>query len=102
MQKTPQLWRQLRVGDKIRLVEMPSEFRQTGYYVHRDTIAVYKKLLARRRPLRVWQIDRDGLPWIRCWFRRPNGRWEHHYLAVNHSGLVRVKSRSRRERGKGE
>jgi hypothetical protein len=35
------------------------------------------------------------LPWIECRFRRKDGRLEHHGLAVNHGGLVRVNSRQR-------
>lgn len=95
MRKNMELWRELQVGDRIRLVEIPKEFLQEGYYIHRDTLRVYKKLLARRRSLRIHEIDEGGLPWVHCRFRRKNGRWEHHFLALNHGGLVRVKPRRR-------
>src|SRR5438132_924825 len=90
MGRTPALWRQLKVGDRIRLTEVPREFFQEGYYILRETLLVYKKLVARRGPLRIWMIDEYRLPWIQCRFRRKDGRWEHHTLAVNHSGLARV------------
>jgi hypothetical protein len=90
-----ELWRQLEIGDKIRLIEIPPEFLQEGYYIHRNTMRVYKKLLARRRPLRIWMMDEYGHPWIQCRFQRKDGQWEHHTLAVNHDGLVRVISRKR-------
>jgi len=93
MRESLELWRELQVGDKIRLLEIPPEFLQEGYHVHRDTMQVYKRLLARRRPLRISEIDEDGLPWIECRFRCQDGRWEHHFLAVNHGGLVRVMPR---------
>src|SRR5436853_7196518 len=91
--KPSELWRKLRVGDRIRLVEVPLEFFQEGYYIHRDTSRVYRKLVARRRSLRVYAIDEYGLPWVQCRFRRRDGRWEWHALAVNHGGLVRVQVR---------
>jgi hypothetical protein len=87
------LWRQLRVGDRVRLTSIPAEFLREGYYIHRDTIRVYKKLLARRRPLRVSVVDEYGSPWIECRFRRKNGRWEYHSLSINHDGLARVMPR---------
>ncbi|MFT3881513.1 MAG: hypothetical protein QM703_17830 [Gemmatales bacterium] len=88
-----ELWKTLKVGDRIRLVEVPTEFFQKGYYIHKDTLRVYKKLQARRRPLRVYQIDEYGFPWVRCMFQRKDGRCEWHYLAFNHSGIAQVKKR---------
>jgi hypothetical protein len=88
-----ELWRTLRVGDRVRLAEYPPEFLQKGYHILPETVRVYKKLLARGRPLRVFRIDEYGHPWVQCRFRRRDGRWEHHWLAFNHDGLVRVKKR---------
>lgn len=88
-----ELWRSLRVGDRIRIAEFPPEFLRPGYCLHRDTIAVYRKLVARRRPLRIGWIDEWKMPWVQCRFRRKDGRWQHHTLAVNHGGIVRVKFR---------
>lgn len=90
-----EMWRELKVGDQVRLVAIPPEFLREGYGIHKETMRLYKKLLARRRPLRVFQICDWGLPWIRCRFQRKNGQWEWHSLAINHGGLVRVKSRHR-------
>lgn len=56
------LWRELEVGDRIRLTGFPREFLRPGYVIHRETVRVYKKLLARNRPLRVWMIDEYGQP----------------------------------------
>jgi len=96
MTKPKSLWMQLRVGDFVRLVEFPPEFLLPNRGIHRSTRQVYKRLLARRRPLRVYEIDETNLPWIRCQFRRKNGFWEYHYLAINHGGIVRVKHRRKR------
>jgi hypothetical protein len=87
-------WRRLRVGDRIRIVRMPSYAVLGGNNLHRDTRRLYRLLIARNRPLRVYEVDRRWrLPWIKCRFRMKNGRWEYHYLAVNDDSWVRVKSR---------
>jgi hypothetical protein len=88
-------WRDLRAGDRIRLVRMPSEFGRPGYQLHRSTRRVYERLIERRRPLRVYEVDEWGLPWIACRFRQQDGSWAYHFLAFNHDGWVRVKSRTR-------
>jgi hypothetical protein len=88
-------WHQLRVGDRIRIVRMPSVASLEGNVLPRDTLRLYRQLIARKRPLRVYEIDeRWRLPWIKCKFRTKNGRWEYHYLAVNDDSWVRVRSRA--------
>src|SRR5260221_4882930 len=89
-------WRNLKVGDKIRLIEIPPEFLQEDYFVHRDTMRLYKKLLRNRRAIRICDIDEWGLPWIHCRSRLKNGMTLHEFLAFNHGGWVRVKSRNMR------
>jgi hypothetical protein len=86
-------WRQLRVGDFIRLVAFPGEFIQPGYHLTPCTRRVYERLMTRRRPVRVDRVDDQGLPWIRCHLRDEDGRWEYHHLAFNHGGWVRVRRR---------
>jgi len=88
-----ELWRELKVGDRVRLTEFPPEYLREGCYIHPDMIRLYKKLLSRRRSLRVARIDEYGEPWIDCKFRRRNGDWEWHTLAISHTGIVRVKQR---------
>ncbi len=84
-------WRRLRVGDRIRIVRMPSDADTPGNTFLPETRRLYKKLIARGRSLRIYMIDEYGLPWVRCRFRRKNGSWEHHWLAVNDDSWVRVK-----------
>jgi hypothetical protein len=88
-------WRELRVGDRIRIVRMPSAAALEGYALPRDTRRLYRLLIARNRPLRVYMIDKQWqLPWVKCLFRTKKGNWEYHYLAVNDDSWVRVKSRA--------
>jgi hypothetical protein len=93
MDTSNESWRDLRVGDLIRLTSMPEEFSQPGYFLHRDTRRVYQRLINRRRPLRIYMHDEFGRPWIRCRFLEKDG-WHYHGLMFNHDGWVRVKHRS--------
>lgn len=93
---TPDDWRKLRVGDRIRFVAMPTGFDRTN--CHRDTLRAYQMLMARRLPVRVCHLDEWKMPWVQ--FRVPisKGRWEHHQLLINHDGWVRVRVRTRTAR----
>lgn len=84
-------WRDLRVGDRIRLVAMPNEFAQPDYLLDLCTRRVYERLIERRRSVRVYRIDDWGLPWVRCNFREEDGCWGYHTLVFNHDGWVRVR-----------
>ncbi|HWA96923.1 MAG TPA: hypothetical protein VG713_00455 [Pirellulales bacterium] len=75
------------------MTKMPSEFAQHGYSIHRDTLRVYRRLIERGRPMRVFKIDAWKSPWVRCQLRRTDGRFEYHALAINHDGWVRVRPR---------
>ncbi len=87
-------WQDLRVGDRIRIVRMPSDFSWPGFYASRETRRLYKRLIARRRSLRICEIDECGLPWIRCRFRLDDGSWDHHSLAVFDDSWVCVTPRA--------
>lgn len=85
-------WKSLRVGDLVRIVRIPGR-DILGYHLHRDTRQLYKRLIARKRPVKVYEIDKDGLPWIKCQFRRKSGGLEYHFLAINDDSWVRVNRR---------
>jgi hypothetical protein len=88
MKTNATLWKRLKVGHRVRLVHMPTEFSRPGYSIHRDTLRAYRRVIARRRPQRVFEIDVWGVPWIKLRFKMKDRKWEHHELAVNHDGLV--------------
>jgi len=90
-------WRKLKVGDCVRLVRMPSGIDAPGYTFHPETRRLYKRLIARNRPVRVFEIDDWGLPWISCRFRRKNGGWEYHALCIDDDSWVLVRSRKRND-----
>lgn len=83
-------WKTLRVGDRVRFMRLPTFQGVPGAGLHAETLDLYERLIARGRPSRVFRIDEYGLPWIRCRFRRKNGGWEHHWLAINDDSWVRV------------
>jgi hypothetical protein len=83
-------WEKLKVGDRIRIVRMPSGVDT----FHRDTRKLYKRLIARGYAQRINKICEWGLPWIKCRFLLPDGRWEYHSLAVNDDSWVLVNNRS--------
>jgi hypothetical protein len=91
--RVDEAWRGLQVGDRIRIVRMPWDADAPGCTFLPETRRLYKKLIARGRPLRVYQVDEYGLPWVACRFCRKDGRWEYHWLAVNDDSWVRVRSR---------
>ena len=74
--------RKLKVGDRIRIVSVPGE-GVAGYWMHRDTRRVFKKLIARNRTVRIFKFDEYGMPWYECRFKRRNGRFEIHWLNVS-------------------
>ena len=73
--------RELRVGDRIRIIRLPGE-GVPGYYLHPDTRRVFKKLMARGRSVRIARIDGQGVTWFACRFRLKSGHWEWHELSV--------------------
>ena len=83
-------WRQLVVGDRVRIVRLPSGADAPGSLFHPETRELYCRLIARGRAVRIFQIDEHDLPWIRCRFRGDDGAWAHHWLAINDDSWVRV------------
>lgn len=88
-------WQELRVGDRVRLVADPPEWQLPGYRLPAETRDLWRLLMARRWPLRVFEVDDWGTPWVQCRVRRPGGEWEHHALALCHGGWVLVQRRRR-------
>ncbi len=86
------VWQDLRVGDQIRFIAMPTEFSSNN--CHAETLEAYTTLIARRRPVRVHELDEQNMPWIHFRTRRDDGGWDHHYLLINHDGWVRVRPRN--------
>ena len=90
MSSKRELWRELKVGDRIRLVHMPTEFERPGYRLQDCTRIVYQHLIDTRRILVVEKIDKWSCPWTESFILVRNGTEEHHWIMINHDGLERV------------
>jgi len=88
-------WRELRVGDRIRIVKLPSYPPASWFKKFPETRRLDRKLIARNRAVKVYQIDKFGVPWICCVFRDKRTGWECHFLAVDDDSWVKVKRRGR-------
>ena len=69
-------WRDLRVGDRIRVVRMPTGSMQE------DTLALYRHLLEEGTVLTISRIGDPDLPWIEYMWNQEDGGDHHHYLAM--------------------
>ena len=86
-------WRTLRVGERIRIVRVPIEFGQPGYFVDPDTRRLFELLVQRGRSHRIAWIDDSGLPYIDLRFRRFRGRRMYEGLGLVEDCWVRVRPR---------
>ena len=86
------LWRSLRVGDRVRIVHMPQEFASApdSYRLHDESRELYERLIAEAAVLTVTEIDDWDAPWIDYTWVRDDGTEEFHSLGLNHDGLERV------------
>ena len=89
-------WRRLRVGDRVRIVRLPTGIDAPGYFLHPETRQLYLRLIAGRRSHRIVEIDEWGLPWIHSKQRDSRHGWIYHSLALNDDSWVRVRRRAKR------
>jgi hypothetical protein len=75
-------WRNLQIGDQVRIVRMPSGVDQPGYTFHPSTRRLYEGLIRTGKSFRIREIDQWGYPRIHIRVRRKNGEVEHHTLAL--------------------
>lgn len=83
-------WRNLCVGDRIRITHIPPEFLAPGYTFPDDTRALYEHLIARNEILTVYQICEHNLPWVSYEETMPDGEIVYHSLAVDDDSWVMV------------
>lgn len=87
-----ELWRTLRVADRVRIVHIPQDFASAPdtYRLHPETEELYRHLVAQSAVLTVKEIDDWNVPWIDYTWVRPDGTEEFHSLGLNHDGLERA------------
>lgn len=66
-----------------------------NYTIHKETVRVYKMIIARKRAVRIYKIDEWGCPWYAVKFRRKDGTWDDHWLNLmpGETNWVLVKKR---------
>ena len=53
---------ELRIGDRIRFLRMPSIFSSANYYLHPDTLELYTHLVSTGDLLEIEDYTKDGFP----------------------------------------
>jgi hypothetical protein len=85
----------LKVGERVRLVRLPPVWAEPWHHVPWSTREAYRRLMARRRPLRVDLVDEFGA-WVRGRLRSRAGRIHEHLFVLDEGCWVRVMSRKGR------
>lgn len=85
-------WKTLHVGDKIRIVRLPSLFSAPHYHNGDwdETFAFYEHLITGQHVLTIAQIDEDGRPWIDFETTDSDGVITSHSLAVDDDSWERA------------
>ncbi len=78
------LWRNLRVGDKVRVVEWPKEMHKET--LHQETRELYDWLIDTKSALTITKIDNFGLPQGEI-HRIVHDDEQTEFLLLNHGGL---------------
>ena len=88
--------RALAVGDRIRFVSLPAEWRAPGFQIDAASRTLMRTLITRRRSSRVARIDdASGYPWINARTRQQDGSVVHHeWLVTESTGWVAVRRRA--------
>lgn len=84
------LWRTLRIGDQVKIVEWPVEYPRDR--LHPDTVELYEWLIETGAALTIVGVDEDEpkMPWGEvCRFHNGSDAWES--VGLNHGGLEIVK-----------
>lgn len=84
----------LKVGDRIHLIRTPPIWEEHGHKVPPETRKLYRKLMARRHPLVIREVNEFGA-WI--WYRDAYGKgwFSEQSLAIDDGCWVRVKPRTK-------
>lgn len=85
-------WKTLRLGDRIRIVQIPSVFSDPSYHNGDwdDTLELYSELISSSRVLVISEIDESGRPWINYETRGGDGEVISNSLAVDDDSWVLV------------
>ena len=83
-------WRDLRLGDRVRIMRLPSGVDQLGYTFAPSTRRLYERLIASGKTFSIREIDQWGYPRIHVVARRKRGPVVHHTLALSDDSWEKV------------
>ena len=86
--------RKLKVGDRIRFVAMPDEWSRPNYTLPREDRTFMKRMIGRRYPSRIYEIDERGIPWIMARIKHGDKTRLHMWGISESTGWRRVKQQS--------
>lgn len=78
-------WKQLRTGDRVRLIELPHadlEAYKSGSKYLQETLDVIQRMIDSGKVLTVEQVDEYGHPWVGISFVNDHGETEEHTLTI--------------------
>ena len=83
-------WRALKLGDRIRIVRIPSLFDAAHYHNGEwdDTFDLYHRLIQNRSVLVISEFDDQNRPWVEYSEIEPDGTENGHSLAVDDDSWV--------------
>ncbi|WP_146602042.1 hypothetical protein [Novipirellula aureliae] len=83
-------WKDLKIGDRIRIVKIPSVFAESHYHNGDwdETFALYRDLILRNMVVTVCEIDGAGRPWIEFDSLDADGNIASNSLAVDDDSWV--------------
>ena len=82
----------LKVGDLVRFISLPKEWSQPGYRLMPESLAFMKRMVRRKWPSRIYEIDEHG-PWIQARIRERGKARLHLWLIMESTGWRRVERR---------
>lgn len=86
-------WKALKLGDRIRIVRIPSLFSEPHYHNGEwdETFALYRESISSKVVLTISEFDESGRPWVECESQDTNGNTISNSLAMDDDSWVRVR-----------
>lgn len=85
----------LKLGDLVMFVALPEEWQRKTHFVPQESIVFMKKMIARKHPSRISEIDDSGYPWIKARIVERGKINYHSWLITEYTGWRLVQRRSK-------
>ena len=85
--------KKLKVGDHIRFIALPEEWKDPKYGVPQESIDFMKTMISRSWPSRIAEFDAFGYPLIHARIRKRGRVYYHSWLITESTGWRKVRAR---------